>query len=29
VNDSDSAIGYGGWFEWSAGRMQILPVPCT
>jgi len=27
VNDSDYAIGYGG-FEWSADRMQILhPAP--
>jgi len=28
VNDSDWAIGYGG-FEWSADRMQILPIPST
>ena len=29
VNDSDYAIGHGGGFEWSADRMQILPIPCT
>jgi len=30
VNDSHSTIGYvGGGFEWSADRMQILPIPCT
>jgi len=29
VNDSDYAIGYGGGFEWSADRMQVLPIPCT
>ena len=28
VNDSVSAIGYvGGGVEWSADRMQILPIP--
>jgi len=25
VNDSN--YGYGGGFEWSADRMQILPIP--
>jgi len=29
VNDSDLAVGYGGGFEWSADRMQILPITCT
>jgi len=29
VNDSAQAVGYGGRFEWSADRMQILPIPCT
>jgi len=29
MNDSDQAVGYGGWFEWSADRMQILRMPCT
>jgi len=30
VNDSDWAIGnYGGGFEWSADRMQILPFADT
>ena len=29
VNDSDSAISNVGGFEWSADRMQILPIPCT
>ena len=29
VNDSDYAIGYGGEFEWSADRRQILPIPGT
>jgi len=27
VNDSDYGIAYGGGFEWSADRMQILPIP--
>jgi len=21
--------GYGGGFEWSADRMQMLPIPCN
>ena len=29
VNDNDYAIGYGGGFECSADRMQILLIPCT
>jgi len=29
VNDSDSAISNVGGFEWSADRMQILPIPCS
>jgi len=29
VNDSVYAVGYGGGFEWSADRMQILPIHCT
>jgi len=29
VNDTDNAIGYGRDFEWSADRMQILPISCT
>ena len=29
VNDSEWAIGYGGGFEWSGDRMQILPIPCA
>ena len=28
VNDIDYAIAYEGGFEWSADRMQILPIPC-
>jgi len=27
VNDSNYAIRYEGWFEWSANRMHILPIP--
>jgi len=29
VNDSDYAIGYGGGFEWSAVKVQILPITCN
>jgi len=29
VDDNEYAIGYGGGFEWSADRMQILPIPFT
>jgi len=29
VNFSNYAIGYGGGFEWSANKMQILPIPCN
>jgi len=27
MNDIDQAIGYEGGFEWSADKMQILPIP--
>ena len=29
VNDSDTAIGYVGEFEWSANRTQIMSIPFT
>ena len=28
VNDSYSVVVYVEGFEWSADRMQILPIPC-